>query len=65
MMSEMAKFRTTIGGSLEVMQDGQWTAIPYEAANELNRLREALDLIANTGMDARQCMVTAQAALKS
>ena len=32
---------------------------------ENERLREALDLIANTGMDARQCMLTARNALKS
>jgi len=33
------------------------------AEAENARLREALDLIANTGMDARMCMVTARAAL--
>lgn len=35
-----------------------------EAAGEIERLRETLDLIANSGMDARQCMLTARAALK-
>ncbi|WP_395454742.1 hypothetical protein ACHMW5_13620 [Azospirillum melinis] len=30
----------------------------------VEQLREALDLIANTGMDARQCMLIARAALQ-
>jgi hypothetical protein len=35
----MAEFKDTPSGGMEVMQNGVWTTVPFEAAAEIRRLR--------------------------
>lgn len=48
----MAEFRTTPGGSLEVLQDGVWVHVPRAAADEIESLRVTVTALREQNWDA-------------